>query len=182
MSEGTGAPKQPSEDEMRAAYEAELDRVTSSDMLLQTVVTLVSIGSRRLGRTGESGAQRDLEQVCDAIDGARALMPLLERRMSGELGPLRDAIAQLQIAYAREVQGARETESAPPQAPPARSDGEPALRDGGSVPPQAPPARSDGGPAEPAGQGEKDDSSATGEKPRDAGPAESSGRLWVPGR
>ena len=31
-------------------------------------------------------------------------MPILERRMPGELAPLRDAIAQLQVAYAREAQ------------------------------------------------------------------------------
>src|SRR6202035_5284639 len=107
----------PSEDEMRAAYEAELNRITSSEMILQTAVSLINIGGRRLGLAPPASpggpdadpgppAARDLEQVRDAIDGASALLPILERSMPRELSPLRDAIAQLQVAYAREAQSA----------------------------------------------------------------------------
>ncbi|MGA9875558.1 MAG: hypothetical protein WBQ21_07105, partial [Solirubrobacteraceae bacterium] len=119
--EGSPTQPQPSEEEMQAAYEAELNRITSTEMILQTTVSLLNIGGRRLGlapspdpqsATSQAATERDLEQVRDAIDGARALMPILERHMAGELGPLRDAISQLQMAYAREVQGAR-----PPGAP-----------------------------------------------------------------
>ncbi len=93
---------QPSEDELRAAYEAELNRITSAEMIIQTTVSLINIGGRRLGLapagaggdpSAAPGSERDLEQVRDAIDGASALMPILERRMPAELGPLRDAIA-----------------------------------------------------------------------------------------
>ncbi len=39
----------------------------------------------------------------DAIDGVRALLAILERSIPQELRPLRDALSQLQMAYAREV-------------------------------------------------------------------------------
>jgi hypothetical protein len=167
-----GAPTQdqPSDEEMRAAYEAELNRITSSEMILQTAVSLLNIGGRRLklggppagpsaadspaGPSAAAGGERDLEQVRDAIDGVSALLPILERRMPRELSPLRDAIAQLQVAYAREVQSAGNTAPAAAQAPPAE-------------------------PAKPAEQQEK---STAGEQQKGPGPAQASGRLWVPGR
>jgi hypothetical protein len=106
--QAAGAGAQPSEEDLRAAYEAELNRITSSDLILQTTVSLINIGGRRLGLTAPGVApaesESDLEQVRDAIDGARALMPILERHMPNELGPMRDAIAQLQMAYARGAQ------------------------------------------------------------------------------
>lgn len=155
-----GATQGPSEEEMRAAYEAELNRITSSEMILQTTVSLLNIGGRRLGlapstsgSTAGSPAERDLEQVRDAIDGASALLPILERRMPRELGPLRDAVAQLQVAYAREAQAVGNTSSTAAQAQTTGQSG---------------PAEKD--PAPPQGQ--------TEERP---GPAQASGRLWVPG-
>jgi hypothetical protein len=81
-------------------------RLTVPDVLVQTVVTLVNLGARKLGLTGEPGAagddpgaggERDLEQARLAIEGTRALLPLLP----GDLGPIRDALSQLQVAYAR---------------------------------------------------------------------------------
>jgi hypothetical protein len=148
-----GGAAQPSEEELRAAYEAELNRITSADLVLQTAASLLNLGARRLGLTGGlEGAQseRDLEQVRDAIDGVRALMPILERRHAGEVGPLRDALSQLQMAYARE-------------APRPTGEQKPAGERAGAAaaaPQPGPDARQPTGP----------------------GPAESSGRLWVPGR
>jgi hypothetical protein len=154
---------QPSEDELRAAYEAELSRITAADMMLQTAVSLLNIGGRRLGLTGrpdrpEAGeapaggdapaaGERDLEQVRDAIDGVRALLGILERSMPQELRPLRDALSQLQIAYARETRAGGNADQTGGQAGPARSGNEP--------------------PAE--------------QRPDAPGPAQASGRLWVPG-
>ena len=161
--EGAATRDQPSDEDrseidQRAAYEAELNRITSSEMILQTAVSLLNIGGRRLGLTAPggspTGAERDLEQVRDAIDGASALLPVLERRMPRELGPLRDAIAQLQMAYAREAQSAANATPATAQAPPAE---------------QAKPT-------------EKEDGQPQGESSPGPGPAQTSGRLWVPGR
>ena len=99
--EGAGGP---SEEELRAAYEAELSRITSVDVMLQACVSLLNLGGLRLGpppgvapaeRGAPAGGPRDLEQARDAIDGVRALLGVLERRLPRELGPLRDALSQL---------------------------------------------------------------------------------------
>ena len=100
---GAGAP---SEEELRAAYAAELRRITAPELILQTAASLVNVGAYRLGLAGGDPSERDLDQVRDAIDGVRALLPILERRGGAEqLAPLRDALSQLQLAYARELQG-----------------------------------------------------------------------------
>ncbi len=155
---------QPSEDELRAAYEAELNRITSAEMIIQTAVSLINIAGRRLGLAPAAaggdpsvppGSERDLEQVRDAIDGAGALMPILERRMPGELAPLRDAIAQLQVAYAREAQSATSTS-----------------------PSSTPTSTSSASRSKIADEPEKP---AEDDQKSGPGPAQSSGRLWVPG-
>jgi hypothetical protein len=154
---------QPSEDEMRAAYEAELSRITSADMILQTAVSLLNLGGRRLGLAPGSEGERDLAQVRDAVDGVRVLLEILERSASAqELRPLRDALSQLQMAYAREAQA---------------SGGEPSAQRPGTAP-SAPPA--EGEPDAPTSANKPAAGKPEG-KPS-AGPAESSGRLWVPGR
>jgi hypothetical protein len=150
--------------EMRAAYEAELKRITPADVVIQTAVSLINLGGRRLGLVPGAQEERDLEQVRDAIDAVRGLMPVLERRAAEELGPLRDAVSQLQMAYARE----RQTPGADPAAGP---DGPPAGGAGPARPADAPAP----GPAAPG-------STPGGEPGEGPGPAQSSGRLWVPGR
>jgi hypothetical protein len=162
-----------SEIDQRAAYEAELNRITSSEMILQTAVSLLNIGGRRLGLGSAAGppaaAERDLEQVRDAIDGASALLPILERRMPRELGPLRDAVAQLQVAYAREAQGAGNPASSAPQAPGGQA--KPAKDRAADT--HTKPAEAD----EPVPPSPTEDAQSKG-----PGPAQASGRLWVPGR
>jgi hypothetical protein len=161
---GAAGAGEPSEDELRAAYEAELSRITATDMMAQSAVSLLNIGARRLGASGagEAGESasaaadplRDLEQVRDAIDGARALLEILARRIPQELGPLRDALSRLQMAYARELQpaGAGESGEAPAGAP------------------------------ERAATATEGQAGGSQEGKPGPGPAESSGRLWVPGR
>jgi len=145
---------EPTQEELRAAYEAELSRISSADMMLQTVVSLLNIGIRRMGLTAGAEAQpvteADLEQVCDAIDGVSALLTVLERRHPEELRPMRDALSQLQIAYARQ-------QSAPVASGPATEQ----PQQGGERP-------------------TTENQSSAPEEPR-PGPAQSSGRLWVPG-
>ena len=189
-----GSGPQPSEEELRAAYEAELARITSTDMILQAAVSLLNVGSYRLmppaagaqagaqprGHAGApAGAGRDLEQVRDAIDGVRALLEILERRVPSEVRPLRDALSQLQMAYAREVQagGAQpaaqsgdETGQGEAQGPPAGAG--PGSSGGAPGAPGSPAPGQDPGQGQPGGEQGKPG----------PGPAESSGRLWVPGR
>ena len=165
---------QPSEEELRAAYEAELDRITSVEVMLQTVLSLLNLGMRRMGMLAGTrpGAPQepapgppDLQQVGDAIDGVRALLDVLERRMPRELGQLREALSQLQIAYASEARaaGAGAGEAAGQDAP-REASGEP-------------------GESPPSGQAAaEEEDAAAGQGARRPGPAEASGRLWVPGR
>ncbi len=168
------AGEQPDEAQLRAAYEAELSRITSVDMVLQAAASLLNIGAFRLGLTGGDPAQResadratDLEQVRDAIDAVRGLMGVIERSAASELRPLRDALSQLQMAYTRAVQAEGAV------APAAASEGQPAASSPNPVGPAGPGAGQAG--AAQGGQPQQ-------EQPPGPGPAEASGRLWVPGR
>ena len=166
--------EQPSEDQLRAAYEAELSRITSADMILQSAVSLLNLGGRRLGLAPGSEGERDLEQVRDAVDGVRALLEILERSTPAqELRPLRDALSQLQMAYARAAQeGGAETGAATRQPGTGQGAQPPGAERSGPVTEGAPgPDPAADRPGTPPAEG----------KPG-AGPAESSGRLWVPGR
>ena len=154
-----GGAGQPSDEELRAAMEAELKRVTVNDVLLQTLVSLLNVGGRKLGSAPGTEAERDLAQVQAAIEGVRALLPVVERSGAAadeDLGPARDVLSQLQMAYAK-LSG--EAGAAPPGAV---RTGQPASTD--EPTPGSP--RTD----EPAPQ------------PAQPGPAQSSGRLWVPGQ
>jgi hypothetical protein len=128
------------EEELKA-LEAEMEKLRVDDVLLQTLVTLINLGARKAGLAappGEEPPQRDLEQTRQAIEGARALVPLLEPRHGKELGPVKDALSRLQMAF---------------------------VQLSGGAPAAAP----------------KPDEPAKPEEP-DAGPAQRSGRLWVPGQ
>ena len=97
---------EPTEEELRAAFEEQMRHVRVEDVILQTVATLVNLGAQRLGATGEAGAERDLGQVQLAIEGARALAPLCPE---DQQNPIRQALSQLQMAFAREVQPGQAT-------------------------------------------------------------------------
>lgn len=137
-----------SEDELRAAYEAELKLLRVEDVILQTVVSLLNLGARKAGLVPGSEDERDLEQARLAIEGVRALLPAIEPVLGENGASLRDALAQLQIAYARLAAGAG-------------GQGEP------------------GEPGEPGASGDASDAAGPGTGP---GPAQQSGRLWVPGQ
>ena len=187
---GGPPPGAPSEEELRAAYEAELARITATDMIAQAAVSLLNIGARRIGRgpgSGETaappGGERDLEQVRDSIDAATALLGVLERRVPAEqLAPLRDALSRLQMAYAAEVRSGPGEEGS--GGPGDSGPGDDGPGDGGSGGPGDSGPGDDGpGDGGSGGPGAPPDPGAGGEEqPQGPGPAESSGRLWVPGR
>jgi hypothetical protein len=131
----------PSEEELRAAYEAELKRLRVEDVLVQTVVSLLNLGGRKAGLAPGTEDERDPQQLRMAIEGARALLPLVEPALGQEAGQIREVLSQLQMAYA----GAAGAQYAPPSQPEAQSQPEPP-------------------------------------KPGEQGPAQQSGRLWVPGQ
>ena len=86
--------QQPSEEELRAALEEQMKKITVEDVLLQTVVTLVNLAGRRL--TVEE--EKDVEQARLGIEGVRALLPLCPQ---DQVGPIKDALAQLQMLFAQ---------------------------------------------------------------------------------
>ena len=136
----TDPQQQPSEEEVRAALEEQLKHLTVDDMLIESAVSLVNLGGRRAGLAPGTEDERDLEQLRRAVEAVRALLPLLEQgKHADQLGPLRDALARLQMAYAQGA-GAQPQPQEPPEAPKEQ------------------------------------------EKPEGPGPAQRSGKLWIPGQ
>lgn len=150
---------QPTEEELRAAYEAEIKKIRVEHVLLEHVVTLVNLGMRRTGLQPGTEEERDVEQVRVAIDGIRALIPLLERTAPEQIGPIRDALSQLQLAFVK-IGGSQPSAAVGEQGGPEDQAAGPAAPEPPS-PPQSEPAPS---------------------KPGEPGPAQRSGRLWVPGQ
>jgi hypothetical protein len=95
----------PTEEEMRAAYEAELKRVRVDDVLVQTVVSLINLGGRKAGVAPGSEDERDMEQVRKAIEAVRAMLPLVEAELGPDGARVREALSQLQMVYAQEAGG-----------------------------------------------------------------------------
>jgi hypothetical protein len=73
-----------------------IKQIKVDDVLLQTVVTLINLGGRRLTVKEE----RDPAQAKKAIDAARALLPLCPQE---EIAPIKDALSQLQMVYVKET-------------------------------------------------------------------------------
>lgn len=80
--------------------EAEMERITVDDVLLQTIVSLINLAGRKAG-LADPGSAPDWEQTRQAIEGVRALLPVVEGRHGDKLGPIRQALSQLQIVYAQ---------------------------------------------------------------------------------
>ena len=123
-------------------------------MIAQALVSLLNIGAFRLAPPSPEGGpdapagQRDLGRHATRSTPRWPCSSILERSIPQDVAPLRDALSQLQMAYAREAQGA------------------PAQAAAGEKPAGAPAPQPRAGAADEEGPG----------------PAESSGRLWVPGR
>jgi hypothetical protein len=159
-------PRQPTEEELRAAYEAELKRLRVEHVLIDNVAALVNLGMRRTGLMPGTEEERDPAQVRLAIESLRALLPVLEQAAPAQVGQIRDAVSQLQMAFVR-IGG----QAAPASAEPASGAGGVAGKSGAGTP--AGPAAGSGGPPEPEPERPK---------PGEPGPAQRSGRLWVPGQ
>ncbi len=130
-------PAPASEEELRAAYEAEIKKIRVDQILLENVVSLINLGMRRTGLAPGTEDERDLEQVGVAIESIRALMPIVEQTSPGQAGPIREALSQLQLAFVR-LGGA---------APAGASEGPQGGPPPGGSPPGGPPT-----PARPSGR------------------------------
>ena len=96
----TPPPGQPSEEELRAAYEAEIKKLRVEDVVIQTVVSLVNLAGRKAGLAPGTEDERDLGQLKLAIEASRALLPLVEEDLGPDAVQVRNALSQLQMAYA----------------------------------------------------------------------------------
>lgn len=94
-------PREPTEEELRAAYEQQLKQIRVDDVLVQTVLSLINLGSLRAGVVPGNESEADPEQLRQAIDGARALLPLIEPALGPDARQIRDALSRLQMEYAR---------------------------------------------------------------------------------
>ncbi|HWE12882.1 MAG TPA: hypothetical protein VG365_05185 [Solirubrobacteraceae bacterium] len=155
---------QPSEDELRAAYEAELKKIRIEQILLEQVISLVNLGMRRTGLGPGTEDERDVAQVRIAIEAVRALLPLVEQVAPSQAGAIRDALSQLQLAFVR-LGGQADAGTGTPGGPDAPSPPRAGPAPGGRQEPPAPPGAEPDPP-----------------KPGEPGPAQRSGRLWIPGQ
>ncbi len=161
MSSGAGSHEQPSEQELQAAYEAQLKQLRVEHIVLDNVVALINLGMRRTGLQPGTEDERDADQVRLAVEAVRALLPQLEQIAPGEIGQIREAISQLQMAYVR-IGGTPAPQSAATAPAPAR----PGPKPSGEAPAPGPETTRETPGADSSG----------------AGPAQRSGRLWVPGQ
>lgn len=164
---------EPTEEELRA-YEAEIKKIRVEHVLLEHIVTLVNLGMRRTGLAPGTESERDIGQVRLAIEAIRAVLPLIDQAGAPQAAQIRQALSQLQLAYVRIGGAAPAPGAAAAGSSPAPGD---ASAPAGAAPPGAGPAA----PSAPAGESEP----APGAEPAtpgEPGPAQRSGRLWVPGQ
>jgi hypothetical protein len=154
----TDQSEQPSEEELRGAYEAQMARIRVEHVLFDQVSMLVDLGMRRTGLAPGTEQERDLGQVRLAIEGVKAMIPLIEQFAGDQIPAIKQAVSQMQLAYVR-AGG-----TAPAEATAAPSGTAP----GAATPPPAGPSGTEA-EAEPI-------------KPGEPGPAQRSGKLWVPGQ
>jgi hypothetical protein len=156
----TDEARQPTEEELRAAYEAEIKQIRIEQILLENIVTLVNMGMRRTGLMPGTEDERDPTQVMVAIEGVRAHLPLVEQIAPEQAQPIQDALSQLQMAFVQINGGA----GAAPAPPSEASAPAPSPSPAAAAPPPPPAPAS-----EPIIPGQP-------------GPAQKSGKLWIPGQ
>jgi hypothetical protein len=99
MAEDGEAKAQPSEQELIDQLETELKKLKVTDVLVQTVFSVSSLGYRRLGEE-----DRDLDQARLAIEALRALLPVLKDAVPADVTrDFEQMVANMQLAYAKAV-------------------------------------------------------------------------------
>jgi hypothetical protein len=96
---------EPTEEQLLEA----LKQIKTEDVVLQTVATLVNLAGQKLSVEGA----KDPAEAQKAIDAARQMLPLVPEEA---VGPIQNALDQVQMLYARESQGPPSDK--PPEPPP----------------------------------------------------------------
>jgi len=90
------SPESRNDEELLHQVEEELKKLKVSDLLVQMLYTMSSLGYRKL-----SAEDRDLDQARLAIEALRALVPVLEGTIADDVSrDFRQVTANLQLAYA----------------------------------------------------------------------------------
>jgi hypothetical protein len=139
--------REPTEEELAAALEQQLRSIRVEQVVLESAVSLLNLGMRRVGVMPGTEEERDLDQAEIAIESVRGLLPQLEQIAPQQAAQIKQALSQLQLAYVQNRGGTAAQEGAPQPGAPRAAE-------------------------QPGGEQGKEG----------PGPAESSGRLWVPGR
>jgi hypothetical protein len=93
------------EQQLVQELQAELAKLKVSDLLLQTVYTISSLGYHRL-----SGEAKDLDQARLAIDALKALLPVLEGAAPDDaVRDFNQVLVNMQLAYASATSEGGET-------------------------------------------------------------------------
>ncbi len=163
----TSEDREPTEDELQRAYEEQVKRIRVEQVLLENVVSIVNLAMRRTGIAPGTEDERDPDQVRLGIESIRALLPVIDQIAPEESGAIRDALSQLQFAFVRiGGQPSAGAEDAQGQG------GQAGAGQGGQA----------GGAAGPDGGTGSAEPEPEPVKPGEPGPAQRSGRLWVPGQ
>jgi hypothetical protein len=121
----------PSDEELAARFAAQLAKTEVRDILLQSLATLVDSAGIRLGLGPFGDEGRDLAQAKQAIEGASALLDVVEREVGDDEARLfQEPLRVIKMAY---VRAAQEADAAPaaegggaPDQPPATPPSSPA--------------------------------------------------------
>jgi hypothetical protein len=144
--------RQPTEEEMRAALEEELARVRVEQVVTEAAVSILNVAVMRAGLVPGREDAVDLRQVRFGIEAVRALLPLVEQAVGAEQAK------PIRDALSQlQLAYVRATEAGGPASP----------ESGGAPEGEAAPAETAPG---------------AGEAESGPGPAQQSGRLWVPGQ
>jgi hypothetical protein len=96
-------PNQPTEEQLLEA----LKQITTEDVVVQTVATLVNLAGQKLSVEGA----KDPAEAKNAIDAARHMLPLVPEDAKP---PIQNALDQIQMLYVRESAGGGPDEPPPP--------------------------------------------------------------------
>ena len=95
---------EPDQEQLARELEEQLKALRVEDVVVQSLVTVSSIGFRRLGLSQDTREDRELEQSQLAIETMEALTPVVERFMPEQLASdFKGSAAQLKLAYVRAV-------------------------------------------------------------------------------
>lgn len=89
---------EPTEEELRAAYEDQIRKVRVQDLVLQSAVSILQLSARRIAKEDE----RDLDQARIGIDAAGAMIDHVPEEAQAEL---RQAVSELKMLFAQQSGG-----------------------------------------------------------------------------